>query len=38
MDLNYAPEEQAFREEVRAFVRANLHGTSPKRCCTTDGW
>ena len=24
MDLNYAPEEQAFREEVRAFVRANL--------------
>ena len=24
MDLNYTPEEQAFREEVRAFVRANL--------------
>jgi hypothetical protein len=24
MDLDYTPEEQAFREEVRAFVRANL--------------
>jgi len=24
MDLNYTPEEQAFRDEVRAFVRADL--------------
>jgi alkylation response protein AidB-like acyl-CoA dehydrogenase len=24
MDLNYTPEEQAFRDEVRAFVRASL--------------
>jgi alkylation response protein AidB-like acyl-CoA dehydrogenase len=24
MDLNYTPEEQAFREEVRAFIRAGL--------------
>ena len=24
MDLNYTPEEQAFREQVRAFVRAEL--------------
>lgn len=24
MDLNYTPEEQAFREELRAFVRAEL--------------
>ncbi len=24
MDLNYTPEEQAFREEVRAFIRENL--------------
>jgi alkylation response protein AidB-like acyl-CoA dehydrogenase len=24
MDLNFTPEEQAFREEVRAWVRANL--------------
>jgi alkylation response protein AidB-like acyl-CoA dehydrogenase len=24
MDLNYTPEEQAFREEVRAFVRSKL--------------
>ena len=24
MDLDYTPEEQAFRDEVRAFVRANL--------------
>jgi alkylation response protein AidB-like acyl-CoA dehydrogenase len=24
MDLNYSPEEQAFREEVRAFVRSRL--------------
>jgi alkylation response protein AidB-like acyl-CoA dehydrogenase len=24
MDLNYTPQEQAFRDEVRAFVRSNL--------------
>ena len=24
MDLSWTPEERAFREEVRAFVRANL--------------
>jgi alkylation response protein AidB-like acyl-CoA dehydrogenase len=31
MDLNYTPEEQAFRDEVRAFVRASLpHDISRK--------
>jgi len=24
MDLNYSPEETAFRDEVRAWIKANL--------------
>ena len=31
MDLNYSPEESAFREEVRAWLRNNLPETCTRR-------
>ncbi len=34
MDLAFTPEEQAFREEVRTWVQANLPRKSPTRCTT----
>jgi hypothetical protein len=34
MDLAFTPEEQAFRDEVRAWVQANLPKEIPTRCTT----
>ena len=30
MDLRFTPEELAFRDEVRAFIRDNLPGRDPR--------
>lgn len=31
MDLNYTPEENAFRDEVRSYLEENLSPGSPAR-------
>jgi hypothetical protein len=32
MDLNFSPEEEAFRAEVRAFLADKLPARLPRRC------